>query len=450
MAGIIAQLPGGDVHFLPIAETLLVGCASKVAHHVRKLLRPKLGISNDLEEDADFDQSTIVPSDSEEFEQSDEDEDFRIIYRERDLEDENNAAEFVKALGSGRPAMVRILFRLLGGKGGFGALLRSQKGGKKTTNFDAMRDLSGRRIRHAKAVERIKGWLEQKKRDDELVDLLTGQGPELAKPTPVEETLDPAFVEKLKRAAASRPSVVAAGLKRIAEEAAEASAGNSASSSAGSEDAKRPRFDAAMGAAAAVASEEERESIDWLGALDALGELSSPDGEEEGDDTKGSSSSSSAGASSSSKAVVAEEKPRSNGSTASSVKAAAAPAPVVKPAPVAPAAKAPAAAPAAAPAPAVAAAAAQPKPAEKVAPPADLKPIQPEDLKKYSSADDLLKKVSADVLKISLQKLGLKCGGRPEDRAKRFFELKGKSLKDLPKSFFAPAAKEKAGEELAW
>lgn len=41
--------------------------------------------------------------------------------------------------------------------------------GKKTTNFDAMRDLNGRRIRHVKAVERIKEWLEKKKREDELV-----------------------------------------------------------------------------------------------------------------------------------------------------------------------------------------------------------------------------------------------------------------------------------------
>ena len=32
-------------------------------------------------------------------------------------------------------------------------------------------------------VERIKEWLEKKKREDELVNLLTGEGPELPKPT---------------------------------------------------------------------------------------------------------------------------------------------------------------------------------------------------------------------------------------------------------------------------
>lgn len=44
--------------------------------------------------------------------------------------------------------------------------------GKKTTNFDAMRDLNGRRIRHVKAVERIKEWLEKKKKEDELVTFI--------------------------------------------------------------------------------------------------------------------------------------------------------------------------------------------------------------------------------------------------------------------------------------
>jgi hypothetical protein len=48
---------------------------------------------------------------------------------------------------------------LLGGKGGFGALLRGQgRDGKITDNFDACRDLSGRRIRHVEAEKKMKGW----------------------------------------------------------------------------------------------------------------------------------------------------------------------------------------------------------------------------------------------------------------------------------------------------
>lgn len=65
--------------------------------------------------------------------------------------------------------------RVVGGKGGFGTLLRGQKGGrKKTRNFDACRDLSGRRIRHSKAMERLTGWIEKRKKDDELVEALGG------------------------------------------------------------------------------------------------------------------------------------------------------------------------------------------------------------------------------------------------------------------------------------
>merc|ERR1719183_244369 len=122
------------------------------------------------------------------------------------------------------PCTVRILFRLLGGKGGFGALLRGQKGGKKTTNFDAMRDLTGRRIRHSKAVERIKDWMEKQKRDDELVNLICGEGPELPKAPDASESLDVEYIRRLKRAAADRPSVVCEGMRKLLKEEAAAAA----------------------------------------------------------------------------------------------------------------------------------------------------------------------------------------------------------------------------------
>lgn len=42
-------------------------------------------------------------------------------------------------------------------------------GGKKTTNFDACRDLDGRRIRHSRMTERIQEFEERQREDDELV-----------------------------------------------------------------------------------------------------------------------------------------------------------------------------------------------------------------------------------------------------------------------------------------
>lgn len=53
--------------------------------------------------------------------------------------------------------------RLRGGKGGFGALLRGAGRAAATDNFDAYRDLSGRRLRHVNADERLRDWARQSK-----------------------------------------------------------------------------------------------------------------------------------------------------------------------------------------------------------------------------------------------------------------------------------------------
>ncbi|PKA55921.1 hypothetical protein AXF42_Ash014593 [Apostasia shenzhenica] len=54
-----------------------------------------------------------------------------------------------------------LLLRLPGGKGGFGSLLRgaaTKAGQKKTNNFDACRDMSGRRLRHVNAEKKLEEW----------------------------------------------------------------------------------------------------------------------------------------------------------------------------------------------------------------------------------------------------------------------------------------------------
>eukprot|EP00966_Prymnesium_polylepis_P265922 6142701-Prymnesium_polylepis.1 len=66
----------------------------------------------------------------------------RLTCAGRDLTDATLLAE-------AGDAPIRVLLRLLGGKGGFGAMLRTAGArGVKTTNFDACRDLNGRRLRH--------------------------------------------------------------------------------------------------------------------------------------------------------------------------------------------------------------------------------------------------------------------------------------------------------------
>lgn len=58
---------------------------------------------------------------------------------------------------------VNLVLSLRGGKGGFGSLLRgaaTKAGQKKTNNFDACRDMSGRRLRHVNAEKRLEEWME--------------------------------------------------------------------------------------------------------------------------------------------------------------------------------------------------------------------------------------------------------------------------------------------------
>ncbi|KAF5733517.1 protein SDE2 [Tripterygium wilfordii] len=70
---------------------------------------------------------------------------------------------------------VHLLLRLLGGKGGFGSLLRgaaTKAGQKKTNNFDACRDMSGRRLRHVNAEKRLEEWKagEEEKRLEKMAE----------------------------------------------------------------------------------------------------------------------------------------------------------------------------------------------------------------------------------------------------------------------------------------
>ncbi|KAJ1519549.1 hypothetical protein ONE63_004828 [Megalurothrips usitatus] len=59
--------------------------------------------------------------------------------------------------------VVRAVPRLLGGKGGFGSMLRAIGAQiEKTTNREACRDLSGRRLRDINEEQRLKNWISKK------------------------------------------------------------------------------------------------------------------------------------------------------------------------------------------------------------------------------------------------------------------------------------------------
>uniref|UniRef100_A0A1D1Y4G9 UPF0667 protein C1orf55 n=1 Tax=Anthurium amnicola TaxID=1678845 RepID=A0A1D1Y4G9_9ARAE len=81
----------------------------------------------------------------------------RLVSGCREIRDET----LISASDDGIFPSCSLLLRLRGGKGGFGSLLRgaaTKAGQKKTNNFDACRDMSGRRLRHVNAEKKLEEW----------------------------------------------------------------------------------------------------------------------------------------------------------------------------------------------------------------------------------------------------------------------------------------------------
>lgn len=81
----------------------------------------------------------------------------RLVAGSREVFDET----LISASPDGLFPSCSLLLRLRGGKGGFGSLLRgaaTKAGQKKTNNFDACRDMSGRRLRHVNAEKKLEEW----------------------------------------------------------------------------------------------------------------------------------------------------------------------------------------------------------------------------------------------------------------------------------------------------
>lgn len=83
------------------------------------------------------------------------------------LRNEFNLSEnsyFLKHSGNGGLlGNIQVIPKLCGGKGGFGSMLRAIGAQiEKTTNREACRDLSGRRLRDINEEQRLKKWISQK------------------------------------------------------------------------------------------------------------------------------------------------------------------------------------------------------------------------------------------------------------------------------------------------
>ena len=89
---------------------------------------------------------------------------FRLVQSSKDLSS-------IKNLCTDLVLKIELRGCLKGGKGGFGSLLRSIKPkAKDNENFDACRDLSGRRLRHVHNQQRLAEWQQRQEEEDKYVE----------------------------------------------------------------------------------------------------------------------------------------------------------------------------------------------------------------------------------------------------------------------------------------
>ncbi|KOB70197.1 Protein SDE2-like protein [Operophtera brumata] len=109
--------------------------------------------------------------------------------------------------------VVRVSSRLVGGKGGFGSMLRAIGAQiEKTTNREACRDLSGRRLRDINEEKRLRKWLDgQEERDREAIERKQKKLERLLAEPKIDVNLTPAYEKERKELPERISSAVDAG-----------------------------------------------------------------------------------------------------------------------------------------------------------------------------------------------------------------------------------------------
>jgi hypothetical protein len=104
-------------------------------------------------------------------------DDFSIYFKSIGLED----SDIIQAENGSSLVCVEAVGKLLGGKGGFGALIRAMgKSVENSRNKDACRDLSGRRVRDVETEKKLTEWVKKeaqssKKDEEEKIKKLEGK-----------------------------------------------------------------------------------------------------------------------------------------------------------------------------------------------------------------------------------------------------------------------------------
>jgi hypothetical protein len=304
-----------------------------------------------------------------------------------------------------------LLLRVAGGKGGFGSLLRASRSGATTTNFDACRDLSGRRIRHVNAERKLaEDQRREKERELEraaLKHINETRSSTKRKLAEIEEAERKRYREETAKVIGAVSDAVGAGLRERASEDAQEAANAEAKKRA--ERRAMKRVDAYMGLGLGGTSESddsesesESESEPEDRARDASEEEDKKGKAPARDPRRAAAGPAAAGASGSGGGST--RGPPSKESSTSKEEEEKTP---------------PAAA-----------------PAEETPPPAE-ETIALSDFPNAAA----LERFGLDRLKAELAERGLKCGGTLAQRAERLWLLRDKTLEEVDEKHRAPKKK---------
>lgn len=119
---------------------------------------------------------------------------------------------------------IYAILRLRGGKGGFGSMLRAIGAQiEKTTNREACRDLSGRRLRDINEEKRIRDWLEKQKNAPEDQKVKFQKKIEKLLSKPKHDFKDEDYEQQRTELTQNIDEAVEQGFKKVSEAAATSS-----------------------------------------------------------------------------------------------------------------------------------------------------------------------------------------------------------------------------------